>query len=77
MVMNQKDIEIYGLRRRIVELEALILNNKASQLKQREKDAEQDLVQCRTKIAERIGLPSISEYIVDTNTLLLKHESEV
>lgn len=75
--LGEKDIELSGLRRRIHELEKLIYTNKLSLLKQKKQASEKELIQFRTNLAEGLGLQSLDEYIVDTETFKLTHEREV
>jgi hypothetical protein len=77
VILSQKDLESSNLRKRIHEIESVVLGNKISLLKQRLKDSEVGLVQYRTKLAQELGLQSLDEYIVDTETLDLKHEKEI
>ena len=65
------------LKRRIHELERMVLINKTDLLKQKSYAAERELVTYRTNLAQNLDLQSLDEYIVDTETFVLKHEKEL
>lgn len=74
---SEKEQECSMLRRRVHELEKMVLINKTDLLKQKMYAAEKDLVTYRTNLAQNLNLQSLDEYIVDTETYALKHEKEL
>ncbi len=73
----EKESECSGLRRRVHELEKLIITNKIALLKQKAQGSEKALVSYRQTLAQNLELQSLDSYIVDTETFALKHEKEL
>jgi hypothetical protein len=72
----EKDIENRALKKRVMDLEMTLLGQKQSVLKQKGRDADKDLDLLRSEICQRLGIESMKDYILNTETLTLTHEKE-
>lgn len=74
---EEKNIENIGLKSRILQLEKTVKQLSFVMFKEKTKLKKKDLDVYRNEIAEKLGVKSLDEYIIDDETLILHHEKDL